>query len=254
MSVLNVLVVDDESPARDELKYLLSREADVTIVGEGDSGTQAIGLAAQLKPDVIFLDVQMRGMNGLETAAILRTVVPNTLLVFATAYDEYAVKAFELGAVDYLLKPFAQERIHGTVERLRNYRPEEWLVAVDQVDTMLSKSKISIKKLPLEQNGKIIMVNYKDLIYAYTQRGSVNVVTTCGIFGYSGTLTEMELRLTHTNVVRVHKSYIVNMDKITEVVPWFKGTYWLKVEGDSKAEIPVSKSQIKELKDILGLK
>lgn len=254
MSVLNVLVVDDESPARDELKYLLSSENDVTVVGEGDSGTQAISLAAQLKPDVIFLDVQMRGMNGLETAAILRTVVPNTLLVFATAYDEYAVKAFELGAVDYLLKPFEQERIHGTVERIKNYRPEEWLVAVEHMDTALSKNKISIKKLPLEQNGKIIMVNYKDLIYAYTQRGIVNVVTTGGTFGYSGTLAEMELRLAHTNVVRVHKSYIVNMDKITEVVPWFKGTYWLKVEGDSSAEIPVSKSQIKEIKDILGLK
>ena len=254
MSVLNVLSVDDESPARDELKYLLSLEAGIHVVGEADSGMQAISLASQLKPNVIFLDVQMRGMNGLETATILRTVVPETLLVFATAYDEYAVKAFEVGAIDYILKPFEGERIHGAIERLKNYRPDEWLAAGKRLDTALSKTKIIVKKLPLEQNGKIIMVNYNDLIYAYTQRGLVSVVTTNGEFGYGGTLTEMEIRLTHTNLVRVHKSYIVNMDKVTEVVPWFKGTYWLKVEGDHEAEIPVSKSQIKEIKEILGLK
>lgn len=254
MTVLNILSVDDESPARDELTYLLSLEEGINVVGGADSGTQAITMAAQLKPNVIFLDVQMRGMNGLETATILRTVVPETLVVFATAYDEYAVKAFEVGAVDYILKPFERERIHATVERLKNYRPEEWSAAVDRLDTALNKTKIIVKKLPLEHNGKIIMVNYNDLIYAYTQRGIVNVVTTGGEFGYGGTLTEMEIRLTHTNLIRVHKSYIVNMDKVTEVIPWFKGTYWLKVEGNREAEIPVSKSQIKEIKDILGLK
>lgn len=252
--MLNILSVDDESPARDELKYLLSLEKDTNLVGEADSGAQAIVIAAQLKPNVIFLDVQMRGMNGLETATILRTVVPETLIVFATAYDEYAVKAFELGAVDYILKPFERERIHGTVERLKNYCHDEWLTAIGRMDTAFSKTKIIVKKIPLEQEGKIIMVNYSDIIYAYTQRGIVKVVTTCGEFSYGGTLTEMEIRLTHTNLARVHKSYIVNMDKVKEVVPWFKGTYWLKVEGDSGAEIPVSKSQIKEIKDILGLK
>ena len=253
MSVLRVLSVDDESPARDELKYLLSLESDITVVGEADSGAAAISMAAVLKPDVIFLDVQMRGMNGLETATVLRTVVPDTLIVFSTAYDEYAVKAFEVGAVDYILKPFESERIHMTVQRLKDYRPDEWLAAVGRMDTSFSKTKINIKKLPLEKNGKIIMVHYDDLIYAYTQKGIVAVVTTCGEFGYGGTLTELEQRLNHTNLVRVHKSYIVNMDKVKEVVPWFKGTYWLKVEGDSEVEIPVSKSQIKEIKDILGL-
>jgi len=254
MSVLRVLSVDDESPALDELKYLLSLESGVTVVGVADSGAAAIRMAAELKPNVIFLDVQMRGMNGLETAAVLRTVVPETLIVFATAYDEYAVQAFEVGAVDYILKPFESERIHMTVERLKNYCRDEWLAAAKRIDVALSKTKIVVKKLPLEKNGKIIMVHYNDLIYAYTQKGIVTVVTTGGEFGYGGTLTELEIRLNQTNLVRVHKSYIVNMDKVKEVVPWFKGTYWLKVEGDSGAEIPVSKSQIKQIKDILGLK
>lgn len=252
--MLRVLSVDDESPARDELNYLLSLESEVEVVGEADSGTAAITMGAELKPNVIFLDVQMRGMNGLETASVLRTLLPKTLIVFATAYDEYAVRAFEVGAVDYILKPFEIDRIHTTVERLKNYRPDEWLAAVGRIDTALSKTKIIVKKLPLEKNGKIIMVQYNDLIYAYTQKGLVNVVATVGEFAYGGTLTELEVRLTLTNLVRVHKSYIVNMDKVKEVVPWFKGTYWLKVEGDREAEIPVSKSQIKEIKEILGLK
>jgi two-component system LytT family response regulator/two-component system response regulator LytT len=251
-NVLSVLIVDDESPARDELKYLLSLENEVEIVGEADSGAAAIGLAAQLKANVIFMDVQMRGMNGLETAAILRTIVPETLLVFATAYDEYAVQAFTVGAVDYLLKPFERERVHMTIQRLKNYHGDEWRAAVGRVDAALNKSKIVVQKLPLEKNGKIIMVHYNDLIYVYTQKGIVTVVTIYGEFSYTSTLTELEERLAQTNLVRVHKSYIVNMDKVKEVVPWFKGTYWLKVEGD--VEIPISKSRVREIKDILGLK
>lgn len=252
--MLRILSVDDESPARDELTYLLSLESEAEVVGEADSGTAAIAMAAELKPNVIFLDVQMRGMNGLETASVLRAVLPKALIVFATAYDEYAVKAFEVGAVDYILKPFERERIHATIERLKNYHPDEWLAAAGRIDAALTKTKIVIKKLPLEKNGKIIMVHYDDLIYAYTQKGLVNVVTAAGEFSYGGTLTELEMRLAGSNLVRVHKSYIVNMDKVKEVVPWFKGTYWLKVEGDREAEIPVSKGQIKEIKEILGLK
>lgn len=250
--MLSIVIVDDESPARDELKYLLSLESGIQIIGEADSGAAALSMAAHLKPNVVFMDVQMRGMNGLETAMVLRTIIPETLLVFATAYDEYAVQAFQIGAVDYILKPFERERIHMTVDRLKSYHGDEWWAAVNRVDAALHKAKIIVQKLPLEKNGKIMMIHYNDLIYVYTQKGIVTVVTTYGEFGYASTLTELEERLAHTNLVRVHKSYIVNLDKVKEVVPWFKGTYWLKVEGD--AEIPISKSKIKEIKDILGLK
>jgi DNA-binding LytR/AlgR family response regulator len=251
-SVLSIVIVDDENPARDELKYLLSLENEVEIIGEADSGAAGIALAAQLKPDVIFLDVQMRGMSGLESAAMLRYIVPETLIVFATAYNEYAVEAFKVGAVDYILKPFERQRIHVTVERLKVYHGDEWRAAISRVDAALYKAKIVVKKLPLEKNGKIMMVDYNDLVYVYTQKGIVTVVTIYGEFAYTSTLTELEERLAHTNLVRVHKSYMVNMDKVKEVVPWFKGTYWLKVEDD--VEIPISKSRIREIKDILGLK
>lgn len=252
--MIRTLIVDDEAPARDELKYLLSQEEGVSIVGEADSGPEAIRLAAREKPEVIFLDVEMRGLNGLETAAILRTVVPDALIVFATAYDEYAVKAFEVGAVDYVLKPFEQVRIQQSIARIREYHPQEWAAAAKRVDVALAKNKIVIAKLPVEKNGKILLVAYEDIIYISTQSGSVTVVTADGQFYYSGTLSELEERLLDTGLIRVHKSYIVNLDKVKEIIPWFKGTYWLKVENAPGVEIPVSKSQIKGIKDILGLK
>lgn len=252
--MLKSLIVDDEAPARDELKYLLSKEEALEVVGEADSGPAALSLAAQLKPDVIFLDVEMRGMSGLETAAVLRSIAPQAVVVFATAYDEYALKAFEVGALDYLLKPFDGSRVHATVERLKKYRPDEWQQAVERLDETLHRSKVVVHKLPVDKNGKIALVPYDDIIYALAQGGGVTVVTVTGEYEYNGTLTEMQERLKGSSLMRVHKSYIVNMDKVKEVIPWFKGTFWLKVDDRENIEIPVSKTQIKQLKDILGLK
>lgn len=252
--MLKCLIVDDEVPARDELRYLLSFTSDITVVGEADNAAEAIALATQMHPNVIFLDINMRDVDGLEAAAILRKIQPHAMIVFATAYDEYAVKAFEIGAVDYLLKPFEQERITQTVERLKNYQQEEWKVAAGRVDTVIAATKIHIQKLPVEKAGKIILLNYSDIIYAYANTGNVAVVTADEKLTYNGTLCEMEERFSGTHLLRVHKSYIANLDRVQEVVPWFKGTYWLKMEGCPNVEIPISKSQIKGMKAILGLK
>lgn len=252
--MLKILLVDDELPARDELRYLLSFTPEVKIVGEADNAAEAIGLVTKLQPDVVFLDISMRDISGLEAAAIIRKVAPETVIVFATAYDEYALQAFEIGAVDYILKPFEQERITKTLLRLKSLQPEELRSAASRLDNMLENSKIQIHKLPVEKAGKIRLLNYADIIYAYANTGNVIVVTADEELIYGSTLSELEERVAGTNMLRVHKSYIVNMDKVQEVVPWFKGTYWLKVEHHPKAEIPVSKSQIKDIKSILGLK
>lgn len=252
--MLQVFLVDDEMPARDELKYLLSQRSDVAVIGEADDAAEAIRLAVKLKPDVIFLDIEMREVSGLEAGVILRRVVPDTLLVFATAYDSYAIKAFEVGAIDYLLKPFEQARIDETIERLKSYRQEDWRAVAKKQSEVLSINRIRVNKLALEKDGKIVMVPYQDILYAYAHLGAVKVVLEQGGKGtYSGTLADFEDRVRSTNMMRVHKSYLVNLDKVREVVPWFKGTYWLKVDG-SADEIPVSKTQIKEIKEILGLK
>lgn len=252
--MLRALVVDDEGPARDELKFLLAAEEGLCVVGEADSGPSAIGMAALHKPDVVFLDVQMHGMSGMETALAIRAVVPLALIVFATAYDEYAIKAFQIGAVDYLLKPFESERIKATVERLRKYRMEDWREASRRIDQALSIDKATIRKLPVEKNGRIVLVNYDDILYAYAKAGTAMIVTITGEASYTGSMSDLESHLRGLNFFRVHKSYIVNLMKVKEVIPWFKGTYWLKVDGLADIEIPVSKAQIKEIKDILGLR
>lgn len=256
--MLKAIIVDDELPARDELKFLLSKLPDITVIGEADNGPEAVGLAAQHNPDVVFLDIQMRGMNGLDTALALRTAAPHALIVFATAYDEYALKAFEIGAVDYLLKPFEGERVTSTVLRLEKYRPEEWQVATTHLDQVLTSTvKQPVHKLAVEKNGKIIVIDYDDIIYIHTHTGLVSIVTATGEYSYSGTLTELQERLRDTPIYRVHRSYLVHMEKVKEVIPWFKGTYWLKLPtlgNSSYIEIPVGKGQIKNLKEILGLK
>lgn len=255
--MLKALIVDDELPARDELKFLLSELPGIVVIGEADNGPSAIGLAAQLDPDVVFLDIQMRGMSGLETALALRTAAPQALIVFATAFDEYAIKAFEIGAVDYLLKPFEGERVTAAVERLQKYHPEEWQTAATRLDHALAAAdKPPLHKLAVEKNGKIVLVDYSDIIYAHTQTGSVTVVAETGEYSYAGTLSDLQERLRGTTILRVHKSYLVHIEKVKEVIPWFKGTYWLKLAppGVSPLEIPVGKGQIKEIKELLGLR
>lgn len=255
--MLKAIIVDDEVPARDELRFLLSQLSGITVVGEADNGPAAIGLATQHCPDVIFLDIQMRGMSGMDTAQALRTIAPESLIVFATAYDEYAIKAFEIGAIDYLLKPFDGERVAAAIERLQKYHPEEWQAAAAQLDQALTAAKAPVYKLAAERNGKIVLVNYTDIIYAHTQSGSVAIIAETGEYTYSGTLAELQERLRGTTILRIHKSYLVNLEKVKEIIPWFKGTYWLKLAAPgnkNQLEIPVGKGQIKEIKELLGLK
>lgn len=252
--MLKALVVDDEKPARDELSYLLSLEQALEVVGQADSGAAAITLAAKLKPNVIFMDIEMRGVTGLEAAAVLRTLLPDVIIVFSTAYDHYAIKAFEIGAVDYILKPFEGQRVHAAVERLKNYPPSHWQAATQRIDEALHQTKTVVTKLPVDKNGKIVLVSYDDIVYVTIKRGIVLVITYQDVFQYHGTLAELEERTRQTALMRVHKSYLVNLDKVNEVIPWFKGTYWLKVDHPLGTEIPISKNQIKEIKSLLGLK
>jgi two-component system LytT family response regulator/two-component system response regulator LytT len=247
------VIVDDEAPARDELRFLLASYADMEIVGEGDSGTAALELVTALCPQVIFLDIQMRGLNGFETAKELRMLAPRTLIVFTTAYDEYAVKAFEINAVDYLLKPFDQTRLSQTIGRIRKLTGEgAWQRAAEKVDELL-QTKPKVKKLPVMAGGRIILIDFQDIVLARAAGDYVTVFTHQTSYSYAGTLTQLEERLKPGPFLRIHKSHLANLDKISEVIPWFKGTYWLKMSDLEQSQIPVGKVHIKELKDTLGL-
>ncbi|MGB9803867.1 LytR/AlgR family response regulator transcription factor [Desulfofundulus sp.] len=249
------VVVDDEPLARDELKYLLSAHPECLVVGEAEDAQEALKLVAGLQPDVVFLDIQMRGMSGCEAARQMLSFPHPPLVVFATAYNEYAVRAFELGALDYILKPFESDRLARTIERIENLKKHagEWAEAVERVACLLEAKKHRLKKLPVEKNGEIKLLDYQDIIFGRAKDGSVQIFTASDTCTYPGSMTQLEARLNSEGFLRVHKSFLVNLNRVQGVLPWFKGTYWLVMDDPGRTQIPVSKSQVKELKSILGL-
>ncbi|WP_353683306.1 LytTR family DNA-binding domain-containing protein [Thermodesulfovibrio sp. 3907-1M] len=253
--LFSAIVVDDEPYAREELIYILSQFDSCRIIGQAGNAKDCISLYSKFRPDVVFLDIEMPDMSGIEVATQLAKFSNPPLIVFATAYDDYAVEAFELGAVDYILKPFEEKRIAKTIMRIENLKSNqaEWNEAVGRLSQFLEKKKI-FKKLPVQQRaGVISFVPFMDILYCEASEGGVKVITVKDEYYFDGTLTELEARLKDEGFMRVHKSYIVNLKRIEAVLPWFKGTYWLVIEG-KKNQIPVSKSIVKELKEVLGIK
>jgi len=255
MAGLRVLVVDDEQPARDELIFLLEKHLGLQIVGEAENGLEAFEQVEKLKPDVVFLDIEMRSLNGFEAAQKILARENPPLIVFATAYDTHAIGAFEIGAVDYILKPFDKSRITGTIERIQRLREKssDWIQAVEQVRQLIGGEKLKIKKIGLEKNGRIIMVNFSDIIFAEAQDKAVAVTTGQGKLVFAGTLSELENRLSGLPFLRVHRSFLVNLERVTGVIPWFKGTYWLVMDNSEEMRVPVSKSMVKTLKELLNI-
>ncbi|WP_406676726.1 LytR/AlgR family response regulator transcription factor [Moorella sp. ACPs] len=249
------IVVDDEPLARDELKYLLSAYEECRVVGEAENGEEALQLVAKLHPDVVFLDIEMQGLSGYDAARKMLADHKPPLIVFATAYNEYAVEAFELGAIDYLLKPFVNERLAKTIERIKKIRArqEDWQEAVARVARLLGNNQQPVKKLPVEKNGTIKLLDYADIFYGRARGGGVQIFTADDSYTFNGTMAELEERLKRDGFFRVHKSFLVNLKRVEGVLPWFKGTYWLVMGDRKRTQIPVSKGQVKELKVLLGL-
>ena len=254
---MRLILVDDEAPARDELRFLLSKWEDMQIVAECDSAEKALSLCLQDAPDIVFLDVQMRGMSGIEAARMLRRMVPQMLIVFSTAYDEYAVEALEMHAAGYLLKPLDEEKLDELVHYLRELSEEQRQEALTRVDQVLDELPVPrLHKLPLEHESRIYLIDYAELLYVQAQEGRVMAVTRQGMeYEYHGSMAEIEERFQGTLLYRVHRSFIVNLEQVHEILPWFKGTYWLRIPmSDGKLqEIPVSKQKVKDVKKILGL-
>jgi DNA-binding LytR/AlgR family response regulator len=253
---VKVILVDDEEPARDELRYLLSQVGGMEIVAEFGSAETFLPACRKFAPEVIFLDIQMRGINGIETARMVRKILPEALIVFATAYDEYALEAFEIHAVGYILKPFDEEKLRETIDFIKGLRHEEWQEQLSHVDAALQGLPVQpLKKLALEGKGSLHLVDYGQISYIHIDNGQVRVFLQDAIYNYHGSLTDLEERLHGSKLYRVHRSFIVNLEYVKEVLPWFKGTYWLKLPkpGGGMQEIPVSKAKVKNVKIILGL-
>jgi two-component system LytT family response regulator/two-component system response regulator LytT len=254
---ISALVVDDEQLAREELAYLL-KDADVEVIAQAKNGVEAVKLIQDLAPDLVFLDVQMPGLDGFGVIKkLLDKKVPLPQIVFATAYDQYAVRAFEVNAVDYLLKPFDNKRVAQAVNKAR--QKLESSPATEQIGTIVKlleqqQQRTQTAKVLLKAAGRLFLVDQKDICYASIQDGIITVVA-AQMEGQSNcrTLEELLDSLDPNMFWRAHRSYLVNINRIKEVVPWFKSSYQIRMDDKKQAEIPVSRAQTKRLRELFGL-
>jgi two-component system, LytTR family, response regulator LytT len=250
---ISALVVDDERLAREELSYLLKDFPEIEVLQTASNGLEAVSLIAELEPDLVFLDVQMPGLDGLGVIRKVREQgarMPH--FVLATAFDQYAVEAFRVEAIDYLLKPVERERLAESVARARRAIDEKQQEAPPEAAESSSNPKRS--KLLVKNNNHNLIVDAQDMIYATIDDGLITVVTSHfeGQSNYR-TIEELQANLDPNLFWRVHRSFLVNINRIREVIPWFKSSFQLKMDDRKQTEIPVSRIQTKRLRTLLKL-
>jgi two-component system LytT family response regulator/two-component system response regulator LytT len=254
---LRAVVADDEQPAREELCFLLGQLEGVKVVGQAENGVGALEVINTLEPHVAFLDIQMPGLTGFEVAnLLLQAGSAAPWVVFVTAYDQYAIDAFEVNAVDYLLKPVEQKRLDQAVDRVR-HRLTAGLPRDDQIDRLVRMMADRTRRrdqLAIKVGDRFLLVQAEDVIHASVD-GDTIAVATAQLSGTSNyrTLDELQARLDPDLFWRVHRSHLVNISKIKEIVPWFSRNYMLRMKDGKGTEIPVSRSQTKRLRDYLKL-
>jgi two-component system response regulator LytT len=252
-----VLICDDEKPARDELQYLMEQHDDMLLVGEAESGEEALDFLNRQTVDIVFLDIHMPGMDGITAAEGISRLSQRPYIVFSTAYDQHAVKAFELNAVDYLLKPYDADRLAQTVEKIRERTRKssldpalfsQFLEQFEKKDALAKTQKVS--KISIETEDRVIFLDPDEITWVESD-GRKTIVKTCKTsYTTKMTLQSLEERLIPYGFIRTHRSYLVNLDYISELTPWFNGTYNLTLGDPKKSVIPVSRTYLKGLREI----
>ncbi len=252
-ATLTTIVVDDEQLACDELSYLLKDFPEVDVVATGSNGLQAVEMIQQMEPDIVFLDVHMPGLDGMGVVRRLREKdIELPYFIFVTAYDQYAVEAFRLKAMDYLLKPVDKGRLAETIEHVRRTiqdRKTPDAAAAPKTAPAAPKTKLLVRA-----NNRNFIVDANDVIYATIDNGLITLVTT-NIEGHSNyrTIEDLQASLDRELFWRVHRSYLVNINRIKEVVPWFKSSYQLRMDDKKHTEVPVSRVQTRRLRELFKL-
>ena len=265
---LRVLVVDDEQLAREELCYQLEQLGDIEVIAQAGNGLEAIAAVERADPDLVFLDIQMPGLGGFEVARrLLDSGQEPPALVFVTAFDQHAIEAFEVNAVDYLLKPVEGGRLEQAVERARRRveaeRTSNGTSAVsgqplndqlEQIVKMMAARQVRREQVAIRVGERFMLVQAEDIIFASLADESINIVTgqVAGTSNYR-TLDDLQARLDPEVFWRVHRSHLVNINKIKEIVPWFSRNYILRMKDAKSTEIPVSRAQTKRLREYLKL-
>jgi two-component system LytT family response regulator/two-component system response regulator LytT len=253
-ATLATIVVDDELLARDELAFLLKDFPEIEVIGTGANGLEALELIEKLEPEVVFMDVNMPGLDGLGVVRRLRERgIDLPHFIFVTAYDQYAVEAFRLEALDYLLKPVDRGRLAETIDRARRSilerKPSEPAPAAAAAPAPAPRTKLMVKA-----GNRNFIVDASDVIYATIDDGLITLVTTAfeGQSNYR-TIEELQASLDREMFWRVHRSFLVTINRIKEVVPWFKSSYQLRMDDKKHTEIPVSRVQTRRLRELFKL-
>jgi two-component system LytT family response regulator/two-component system response regulator LytT len=262
---LRTILVDDERLARDELSFLLEQVGGVEVVGQAGDGLEALEAIARLQPDLVFLDVQMPGLTGFEVARRLLDWAPVSHIIFVTAFDQHAIEAFEVNAVDYLLKPVDPSRLDMALQRARRRISSDRQVAgeagppigvseLEKIVQLVAERQSRRERLAIKVGERFLLVQAEDILYASLADESITVVTSqyAGTSNYR-TLDELQARLDASVFWRVHRSHLVNINKIKEIVPWFSRNYILRMKDEKATEIPVSRTQTRRLREYLKL-
>src|ERR1041385_1428527 len=252
-ATISAILVDDEKLASEELVYQLKDFPDIEILATASNGLEAVKLTRSLEPDLVFLDVQMPGLDGMGVIRKLREQdMPLPYFVMATAYDQYAVEAFRWEALDYLLKPVDKERLTVAVERARKAISDRNKSV--PLEPAMPKPALQRSKLLVRSNQRNFIVDAQDVVYATIDDGLITVVAN-NLEGQSNyrTIEELQSNLDPDTFWRVHRSYLVNIHRIKEVIPWFKSSFQLRMDDKKQTEIPVSRVQTKRLRALLKL-
>lgn len=253
--MIRVLIVDDEKPAREELEYLLNDIQEVHLVGTADAGTKALSLAGKLHPDILFLDIKMPEMNGFEVAERLQSFPNPPEIIFTTAYDQFAIKAFEINALDYILKPFTKDRVESSLKRFNLTSQPASELSYTKISKLLHELKTELPSsrkisIPLGEHYKPVLV--EGIIAVAAEGRDVRILTSAGKYHYSKSITGMEEFLTEDYFFRCHRGFIININLIEKIDIWFNNTYQLEMKGIDE-KIPVSRTYVSQFRKLLSI-
>lgn len=251
------MIVEDEKLARNELKFMIEKENEFEVEAELANGDQALKALAADSFELVFLDIQIPGKSGIEIARILSKRPNAPYIIFTTAYDEYAVEAFRLAAIDYLLKPISDQQLEESLKRAKNeiINSNNFKQRLTNLFQNLndSKPKQELNKIAVMAKDYYLMLDFKDIYYFSTKEKRVWAHCYQKSYRTQFQLKELEKVLSN-QFFRIHKSYIVNLKHIKAVIPWFKGKYQVLMEDCSEHKIPVSRSKVDQINKLLNLK
>lgn len=243
-----ILVVDDETPARKELVYLVNSLINDIQIFEARDGEEALHIINKVNIDAAFIDINMPDIDGISLAREIYEINNKTKIIFATAYDDYAIDAFELNAVDYILKPFEENRVKMAVEKLIKAVEDE--DDMDTIKSFIKESEWKINKISVWKSDRVILIDVSDIIYIMADGRNTLIKTINGEFPSNQNLCDFERKLCNNKFLRIHRSYIINLEQVKEILPWFNNTYVIKMNKYEKDEIPISRKQIKTIREI----